>query len=218
MADTFPLHSYDDIRVYQRRNGILEFTEEARYLDWRGLNIDRCIPYVRTVRYIHGKAKPSALGFRNEAGGWELRRKAGDDEWQGVAGARDVSLLPAKDPSGQLLIFAHFPELLTYLSCLPEADPTRQHYLVLNHDHLTGRAIEVAQRHDVRSVQVWTPGYAASMDLIDALADQLPGAEVGTMEHAYHGYGSLIEWRAAQLRQPGAALGQMAKPVPGYKP
>lgn len=197
------------------------FSPQAQYLSNRGLNPTLCAPYVHTVKFSGNKTPKKAwygLGFRNDAGGYEIRAKFGDTNFKGVVGAKDITHIKPKAPSHRLHIFEGYTDFLTALHILPaEIDPKDEHFLILNSAALIARAKAAISANDYSTLILWTQndpkGKEVEQYFLD-LPNELPQlATVGTMAHLYEGEKDLNLWHVANKNTPKIDLEAVQKIV-----
>ena len=86
------------------------------YLTGRGIDPAIARTYCREVRYTIGGKEYFAIGFRNDAGGWELR----NPRFKGSSTPKNITTLD--NGSDTTMVFEGFIDFLSYLSL--KANPT----------------------------------------------------------------------------------------------
>lgn len=110
------------------------------YLRERGINPLIAAAYCRQVRYeINGKSY-FAIGFRNDAGGWELR----SEHFKGGSTPKHITTID--NHADTCIAFEGFMDFLSYLM-LKKAEQLRIDAVVLNSVVNVGKAIPFLQRH-----------------------------------------------------------------------
>jgi hypothetical protein len=186
------------------------FSPQAHYLASRGLNPTLCAPYVHTVKFS-GKKAPNkalyALGFKNDAGGYELRANIGQTHFKGVAGGKDISYIKPRTDSQRLHIFEGYPDFLTALHLLPETIEAKdEHFLILNSGALIERAKAIIEREQYSTLILWLQNDPAGREVEQfflKLPDELPHLKnVGTMTHLCENEKDLNAWYQTQTNKP----------------
>ena len=125
--------SFEDIWVRP-----LQDTRLLGYLEERGINAHVAIPNCEEVRYrVHGK-QYYAIGFRNEAGGLELRNRF----FKGCIPPKDISL--KRNGSDICAVFEGF---MDYLSAM-QLGIIASDWLVLNSVSNVEKAVKVLQGYE----------------------------------------------------------------------
>lgn len=88
------------------------------YLKERGIDPAIAAEHCREVRYAVGDKTYFAIGFRNDAGGWELRNAL----FKGSSTPKNITTID--NGSGTIIIFEGFMDFLSYLSLKGNAHPT----------------------------------------------------------------------------------------------
>lgn len=227
-------HILEDVyefSVWAGRGRNREFSPQARYLSNRGLDPNRCAPYLATIKFspAHKKtAKWYAIGFPNNGGGYEVRAQFGQTHFKSCVGPRDITTLFAKVPKGEipparLHVFEGFPDFLTFLHLKPELDPKRENFLILNGTGMTARALSVIEagigenKQKFEPLILWTQNDTAGEEIAEQLYQQGIdlGVTVGSMQHLYSDHKDLSEfWQ--ESRNNGQSI--MANMTPQYRP
>jgi len=113
------------------------------YLHSRKINIEIALHYCRQVQYSIGPKSFYALGFKNDAGGYELRSKY----FKGSSSPKDLRLI--KNGSDQLCIFEGFFDLLSFLT-LTQSHQMNTNYLVLNSLSFFEKALMLSEEYAVK--------------------------------------------------------------------
>lgn len=104
----------------------LHSTELLNYLRERSIDLLIADNYCREVRYTFESKKYYAIGFKNDAGGYELRNRY----FKGSCSPKGVTTV--KNGSKILLVFEGFFDFLSYLVITAKMDIPIQDYLILN--------------------------------------------------------------------------------------
>jgi len=113
------------------------------YLRSRKISIEIALEYCSQVHYSIGPKSFYALGFRNDAGGYELRSKY----FKGSSSPKDLRLI--KNGFDQLCIFEGFFDFLSFLT-LTKSRQTNADYLVLNSLSFFEKALMLSEEYAVK--------------------------------------------------------------------
>jgi len=204
------LHDVYEFSQWIGKGRSRNFSPQAAYLDSRGLNPAICAEYVHTVKFSGNKTPKKAwyaLGFKNDAGGYELRAKFGDTNFKGVAGGKDITYIKRKNDSQRLHIFEGYPDFLTALHLLPDTIKAKdEHFLILNSAALIERAKAVIEREQYSTLILWLQNDPAGREVEQfflKLPDELAHVKnVGTMSHLCENEKDLNAWFQTQGNKP----------------
>ena len=98
------------------------------YLRSRAIPISLAQQHLKEVHYELNKRPYYALGFRNDAGGYELRNKY----FKGSSSPKDVTIFSGGQTAGELSVFEGFFSFLSYLTLQKEKELPLTNSLVLN--------------------------------------------------------------------------------------
>lgn len=134
-----------------------------QYLDERCIPVEIARQYCRQVHY-HPKCNPSAkyfaIGFANDAGGWELRSKF-------FKGATNKATTYIQNYGSVLIVFEGFFDFLSYLA-MPEGvlpSTPKADYLILNSVANSDKAVAVYEAIADESKPFYKVCYACDNDL-----------------------------------------------------
>ena len=145
--------------------------------------------YLRHIRYEVGGREYSAIGFRNHAGGYELRD---DKTFKGAIAPKDISLIK-RDASEKLCLFEGFMDFLSYLTMKgKETAPC----LVLNSVSNLPRAIAYLHEKGIDSVRAFLDNDQAGRKALQTLCSA--GIKVEDMSRHYSRYKDLNDYHVAQ--------------------
>lgn len=113
------------------------------YLRERGIDPAVAGALCREVHYAVGERRFFAIGFRNDAGGWELR----SPQFKGSSAPKSITTFDRHGDTA--LLFEGFFDLLSYLTLQHEPEPTAD-TAVLNSVVNLPRALPFLARHDPR--------------------------------------------------------------------
>ena len=142
----------------------------SHYLKSRGIDPTVVTDAVREVRYRRGGKEYFALGFPNDAGGYELRTA----KFKGTLGAKEITVIPGD--AERAAVFEGFFDLLTAVTL--NGGPLAETVVVLNSTALAGRAVEVLRERGVRRVDLYRDNDASGKKLLKTVAESLPEAKV----------------------------------------
>lgn len=161
--------------------------------------LSRCIrpsvlaKYCREVRYTMYGNRRFAIGFRNDAGGWELRTS----KCKMTSAPKDVSTVIGED-SGVALVFEGFFDFLTYASMHDDGAPLPYNAMVLN-------SLAMLRRGSVlggyRELRLYLDNDDAGCDAARTIRERYPGASVTDCSGTYEGYKDLNEHHIAMTME-----------------
>ncbi len=196
-APSFPSHR--DIPVSARQTepershieiasvGVLTHPALMCYLTDRGIDPAAARRYCNEVRYRIGNREYFAIGFRNDAGGWELRNRS----FKGSSAPKNITTL--NNGSDTVMVFEGFVDFLSYLSLKQNPSPTID-TAVLNSVANLRRAIPFLESH--RTVHAFLDNDEAGRKALDSLRELLPGSEVVDQSPFYRNHKDLNDyWR-----------------------
>lgn len=149
-----------------------------RYLASRGLSVHAASPYLREVRYEAKGRTYFGLGFRNDAGGYEIR----SERFKGCVGHKGITVIGA-EPSGTVSIFEGFMDFLSWLELSGER-PTGT-TVVLNSVALLDRALPIIAERGGGNVRCFFDTDAAGRKAFDRLSQTLQDITLTDMAGHY---------------------------------
>jgi len=112
-----------------------------RYLQTRRISNDIAQKYLKEVHYQIGDKSYYALGFKNDAGGYELR----NEHFKGSSSPKDVTLID--NGTNSLAVFEGFFNFLSYQNmCHKQQEPLRN-FLILNSTSFFEKSLTIMQEH-----------------------------------------------------------------------
>jgi hypothetical protein len=113
------------------------------YLCKRGIDTNVSRQFCQEVRYSVNDRNYYAIGFRNDAGGYELR----SEQFQGSIAPKDVTHIRQKETKDSCYVFEGFLDYLSFLILRNRHNPEmpntdQQDYIILNSTSNTQRGIE----------------------------------------------------------------------------
>jgi len=118
----------------------LKSTALTEYLAKRYINIDIALRQCVEVHYTIGNKTYYAIGFRNDAGGYELRNRY----FKGTVSPKDITTFII--PTDECVIFEGFMDYLSYLTMKKQLRPEID-TIVLNSTAHIGKAMNFLFRH-----------------------------------------------------------------------
>ena len=157
------------------------------YLTGRGIDPAIARTYCREVRYTIGGKEYFAIGFRNDAGGWELR----NPRFKGSSTPKNITTLD--NGSDTTMVFEGFIAFLSYLSL--KANPTPAiDATVLNSVTNLQKAVPFLSHH--RVVHAFLDNDDAGRKALARLEESLPSTEVIDQSVFYRNHKDLNDyWR-----------------------
>ena len=157
------------------------------YLTGRGIDPAIARTYCREVRYTIGGKEYFAIGFRNDAGGWELR----NPRFKGSSTPKNITTLD--NGSDTTMVFEGFIDFLSSLSL--KANPTPAiDATVLNSVTNLQKAVPFLSHH--RVVHAFLDNDDAGRKALARLEESLPSTEVIDQSVFYRNHKDLNDyWR-----------------------
>lgn len=138
------------------------------YLRERGIDPTVAGALCREVHYAVGERRFFAIGFRNDAGGWELR----SPQFKGSSAPKSITTFDRHGDTA--LLFEGFFDLLSYLTLQHKATPTAD-TAVLNSVVNLPRALPFLARHT--TIHAFLDNDEAGRSTLDGLRSALPGCD-----------------------------------------
>ncbi len=161
------------------------------YLSSRGIKPDIAFGYCREVHYAINDREYFAVGFRNDAGGWELRSEC----FKGGVSPKHITTIDNR--SDTVIVFEGFMDFLSYLSMEKQLQPD---VAVLNSVVNLPKAIPFLDRH--ATVHTFFDNDEAGCRATADLKRLCPNSSVIDRSHLYREHKDLNEyWHAKQHRQ-----------------
>lgn len=154
------------------------------YLRERGIAPDVAGALCREVHYAVGERRFFAIGFRNDAGGWELR----SPQFKGSSAPKSITTFDRHGDTA--LLFEGFFDLLSYLTLQHEPTPTAD-TAVLNSVVNLPRALPFLARH--ATILAFLDNDEAGRLALERLRSALPGATVIDRAESYRAHKDLNE-------------------------
>ena len=164
--------------------GELKHPALVDYLTGRGID-PAARKYCHEVRYRIGDKEYFAIGFRNDAGGWELRNRS----FKGSSTPKNITTI--RNGSDTVMVFEGFIDFLSYLSLKGAASPTID-TAVLNSVANLRWAIPFLECH--RTIHAFFDNDEAGRKALDSLRESLPGSEVVDQSPFYRNHKDLNDY------------------------
>ena len=162
------------------------------YLASRGIVQRIAAGYCREVRYeVNGRAF-FAVGFRNDAGGWELRSA----RFKGGSSPKHITTIDNR--SDTVIAFEGFIDFLSYLALKGNPSPSIDS-IVLNSVTNLHKAVPFFSRH--RVVHAFLDNDDAGRKALARLEESLPSSEVIDQSVFYRDHKDLNEYLQEKQRQ-----------------
>lgn len=160
------------------------------YLSSRGIDPDMAFGYCREVHYAIKGREYFAVGFRNDAGGWELR----SERFKGGVSPKHITTIDNR--SDTVLAFEGFLDFLSYLSMEKQLQTD---VAVLNSVVNLPKAIPFLDRHT--TLHAFFDNDEAGQKATANLKRLCPNSSVIDRSHLYREHKDLNEyWQAKQSR------------------
>lgn len=160
------------------------------YLRERGIDPKIAAAYCREIRYTINDKSYFAIGFRNDAGGWELR----SEHFKGGSTPKHITTLD--NGSNTILVFEGFMDFLSYLTLKENAHPTCD-TAVLNSVVNLPKALPFLERHAV--IHTFLDNDEAGRKATAAIIRQCPRSQV-VDQAFYRDYKDVNEYLQARIR------------------
>ena len=161
------------------------------YLASRGIVLSVAAAFCREVRYeVNGRAF-FAVGFRNDAGGWELR----SERFKGGSSPKHITTID--NQSDTVIAFEGFMDFLAYLS-LKYPERLRIDAAVLNSVVNLPKAVPFISRHPV--IHAFFDNDEAGRKTTADLLRLCPRSEIIDQSHFYRGHKDVNDYLTARIK------------------
>lgn len=179
------------------------------YLTGRGIDPAIARTYCREVRYTIGGKEYFAIGFRNDAGGWELRNPL----FKGSSTPKNITTLD--NSSDTAMVFEGFIDFLSYLSLKGNLSPSID-TAVLNSVTNLQKAVPFLARHSV--IHAFLDNDDAGRKALARLEESVPSSEVIDQSVFYRDYKDLNDYWQEKRRLASEEKNSLAIPqVPPHE-
>lgn len=160
------------------------------YLSSRGIDTDIAFGYCREVHYAINGREYFAVGFRNDAGGWELR----SERFKGCVSPKHITTIDNR--SDTVVAFEGFMDFLSYLSMKKQLQTDAA---VLNSVVNLSKVIPFFDRHT--TIRAFFDNDEAGRKATADLKQLCPNSSIVDRSHLYREHKDLNEyWQAKQSR------------------
>lgn len=184
-------------RIEIRSVGSLEHPALVGYLRERNIDLSAARKYCQEVRYSIGGKEYFAIGFKNNAGGWELR----NPNFKGSSTPKNITTI--RNDSKTVMVFEGFMDFLSYLSLKQNPSPTIDTTVLNSVTNLT-KAVPFLQSH--RTIHAFLDNDEAGRKALEKLRASVPSSEVVDQSVFYRNHKDLNDY-----------LRQQSKPKPQQK-
>lgn len=196
-------------RIEIRSVSSLEHPALLNYLRDRNIDLAAARKYCQEVRYSIGNKDYFAIGFNNDAGGWELRNA----NFKGSSTPKNITTL--KNGSDTVMVFEGFIDFLSYLSLKENPSPSID-TTVLNSVTNLAKAVPFLQSH--RTVHAFLDNDEAGRKALEKLRANVPSSEVVDQSVFYRNHKDLNDyWRQQSKPKPTQKV-PVRKNKSGQKP
>ncbi|MEM9701306.1 MAG: toprim domain-containing protein [Planctomycetota bacterium] len=159
------------------------------YMKQRGIDPALVTDLVGEVRYRRGGKEYFAIGFPNDAGGYELRTAA----FKGTLGRKEITLIPGDWEHAA--VFEGFFDYLT--AVMLNGGPLGSVVIVLNSTALAERAMATLKELGVQRVDLYRDNDAAGRELLESFQTAWPEATLVDRSTDYPDHSDLNAAHAA---------------------
>ena len=158
----------------------------------RCINLEKALPFLKSISYEVRGRRYEAIGFANLSGGYELRN---DKTFKGTVAPKDITPI-FENKAQPVCLFEGFMDFLSFLSMKEEVN---NRCLVMNSVSNIGRSISYLNNHQVSSIRIFLDnddaGRRATQELIKA------GFKVEDMSVHYGNFKDLNEYHVSRVRE-----------------
>lgn len=166
------------------------------YLCDRSIDLTTARKYCNEVRYAIDGKEYFAIGFRNDAGGWELR----NPNFKGSSTPKNITTL--NNGSDTVMVFEGFTDFLSYLSLKGNPSPSIDS-TILNSVTNLAKAIPFLQSH--KTVHAFLDNDEAGQKALEKLRASLPSSEVVDQSGFYRNHKDLNDYLRRRPEPPTPA-------------
>ena len=202
-----PPHRESAITIEQVRP--LENPALLAYIKERGINLNTAREHCSEVHYRVADKFYFAVGFRNDAGGWELRNPL----FKGSSTPKNITTLD--NSSDTAMVFEGFIDFLSYLSLKGNLSPSID-TAVLNSVTNLQKAVPFLARHSV--IHAFLDNDDAGRKALARLEESVPSSEVIDQSVFYRDYKDLNDYWQEKRRLASEEKNSLAIPqVPPHE-
>lgn len=173
----------------------LEHPRLLEYLKIRKINADIAREHCREIHYSVGENTYYAIGFANNAGGYELRNSS----FKGCIAPKDITRIRQESGKESCFVFEGFMDYLSLLTIRKQLNPeypssNRHDSIILNSTANQQKALPLLA--DYQQIHCFFDNDKAGMTVFRKLQKEL-GCRVRNSSHHYSGYKDLNEYLCA---------------------
>ncbi|CAK7011805.1 MAG: DNA primase [Petrimonas sp.] len=173
----------------------LEHPRLLEYLQIRKINADIALEQCREIHYSAAGNIYYAIGFANDAGGYELRNPA----FKGCIAPKDITRIRQESGKESCFVFEGFMDYLSLLTIRKQLNPeypssNRHDSIILNSTANQQKALPLLA--DYQQIHCFFDNDKAGMTVFRKLQKEL-GCRVRNSSHHYSGYKDLNEYLCA---------------------
>ena len=158
----------------------------------RCINLEKALPFLKSISYEVRGRRYEAIGFANFSGGYELRD---DNMFKGTIAPKDITPI-FENKTQPVCLFEGFMDFLSFLSMKEEVN---NRCLVMNSVSNIGRSISYLNNHQVSSIRTFLDnddaGRRAVLEFVKA------GFKVEDMSVHYGNFKDLNEYHVSRVRE-----------------
>lgn len=182
---TFPIATNKEAAIKIKEIKALTHPSLLDYLKERNIDIDIVKHYCSEVHYSIADKFYFAIGFKSDAGSYELRNKY----FKGCTTPKNITTI--NNHSDTVMVFEGFMDFLSYLSLKQNASPTID-TVVLNSIVNLSKAIPILQSH--KTVHAFFDNDEAGRKSLVSLREQLTSSELIDQSVFYQNYKDLNDY------------------------
>ena len=158
----------------------------------RCINLEKALPFLKSISYEVRGRRYEAIGFANLSGGYELRN---DKTFKGTVAPKDITPIFENKPQ-PVCLFEGFMDFLSFLSMKEEVN---NRCLVMNSISNVARTVHYLNAHNLTHIQAFLDnddaGRRATQELIKA------GFKVEDISRYYKDFKDLNEYHISRVRE-----------------
>lgn len=207
-----------------KNNGIILIEDKPlkhprllEYLQSRKIDTDIAREHCREIHYSVGENTYYAIGFANNAGGYELRNPS----FKGCIAPKDITRIRQEDRKASCLVFEGFMDYLSLLTIRKQLNPeypnlNRHDNIILNSTANLQKALPLLA--DYEQIHSFLDNDKGGMTVFRKMEKEL-GSRVRNSSHHYSGYKDLNEYLCAgeHLKQRQPSKRPIQKPKSGLR-
>lgn len=173
----------NSIRILQVAEQVTDLVLR-QYLNQRHIDFAVAAKLCQQVHYQNGEKRYTALGFKNNAGGYELRAPG----FKGSSSPKFISYLD--NGANAIMVFEGFFDFMTYQSIYLNQSQLESNYLVLNSLSFFPRSLLLMEKHE--HIHLYLDNDKSGKDCTRQLQQRTE--KVIDESCLYQGYKDLNEW------------------------